>query len=480
MHYKLFRVITLSARAIALKSDKDGKLYQELSNIFYKKVFSSLYLCLVKKRNDIMNKATATILLLVFLASCSPKLTEKEKMEEAIRHDMPFTLDSLYELENDVYGFTTHNALHMSPDYELRSDGSIFYNRTYFTEPARMQDDNCIWRNLTFSKKEHRILAIDRFPGKGDKTQGRIYVLQSDSHKYPTLGHYHWDVTDRRSVQMVGNVLDDYGKKSVQVCFARPNAVAQPQSQNEWWRLVFRADSLWCEGRPAEAWKVYDVAFSVDKYILPSYLSTIAGRTEDPVKREALIRHRMKLECDYYDSITDSLPTDIKETFMQRANTYNYDLPMKKKLERILEQDQYQRMLWWLAAHDHPKDSLRNNALRDYCGQIDLLNQGEVKCLLQEYGYPRKSKVGNMAAQAPWLVIQHADLETQKALLPQLKAACQNGDLPKAMIAALEDRIEIREGRPQKYGTQTGCKLLDKTKVNQWRKAVGLPPMEIK
>lgn len=129
---------------------------------------------------------------------------------------------------------------------------------------------------------------------------------------------------------MVGNVLDDYGKKSVQVCFARPNAVAQPQSQNEWWRLVFRADSLWCEGRPAEAWKVYDVAFSVDKYILPSYLSTIAGRTEDPVKREALIRHRMKLECDYYDSITDSLPTDIKETFMQRANTYNYDLPMKK------------------------------------------------------------------------------------------------------------------------------------------------------
>ena len=45
-------------------------------------------------------------------------------------------------------------------------------------------------------------------------------------------------------------------------------------------------------------------------------------------------------------------------------------------------------------------------------------------------------------------------------------------------------RIDIREGRPQKYGTQSGpdglCPLLDASRVNEWRKEVGLPPIEIK
>lgn len=74
--------------------------------------------------------------------------------------------------------------------------------------------------------------------------------------------------------------------------------------------------------------------------------------------------------------------------------------------------------------------------------------------------------------------------KTSTKSLPQLSAAARNGDLPPAMIAALKDRIDVREGRPQKYGTQIGpdglCPLLDASRVNEWRKEVGLPPMEIK
>ena len=40
--------------------------------------------------------------------------------------------------------------------------------------------------------------------------------------------------------------------------------------------------------------------------------------------------------------------------------------------------------------------------------------------------------------------------------------------------------IDIREGRPQKYGTQFNCPLLDSLRVNEWRKEVGLPPIGIK
>ena len=42
----------------------------------------------------------------------------------------------------------------------------------------------------------------------------------------------------------------------------------------------------------------------------------------------------------------------------------------------------------------------------------------------------------------------------------------------------LKDRV----ARPQKYGTQLGpdglCPLLDASHVNEWRKEVGLPPIE--
>ena len=52
-------------------------------------------------------------------------------------------------------------------------------------------------------------------------------------------------------------------------------------------------------------------------------------------------------------------------------------------------------------------------------------------------------------------------------------AGCQTGNVS-----------EIREGRPQKYGTQWGsdglCPLLDASRVNEWRKEVGLPPIDIK
>ena len=57
------------------------------------------------------------------------------------------------------------------------------------------------------------------------------------------------------------------------------------------------------------------------------------------------------------------------------------------------------------------------------------------------------------------------------------------GNVPKMYIAMLRDRIDVRSGKPQRYGTQTGldgklCPLLDATKVNEWREEMGLPKLE--
>ena len=104
--------------------------------------------------------------------------------------------------------------------------------------------------------------------------------------------------------------------------------------------------------------------------------------------------------------------------------------------------------------------------------------------VLSECGFPRKSQVGEFGLLAVWLVFQHNPLERQERFLPQLEEAVRRGDIAPMYLAMLKDRIDIREGRPQKYGTQSGpdglCPLLDASRVNEWRKEVGLPPIEIK
>ena len=114
----------------------------------------------------------------------------------------------------------------------------------------------------------------------------------------------------------------------------------------------------------------------------------------------------------------------------------------------------------------------------------DSTNLLMVNEVLREGGFPRKSQVGEFALLAVWAVFQHNPLEQQKVFLPQLEEAVRHGDIAPMYLAMLKDRIDVREGRPQKYGTQLGpdglCPLLDASRVNEWRKEVGLPPIQIK
>lgn len=116
----------------------------------------------------------------------------------------------------------------------------------------------------------------------------------------------------------------------------------------------------------------------------------------------------------------------------------------------------------------------------------DSLNLIQVKSILDK-GWPNDLNMqGN---QTLFLVIQHADLETQKRYLPTIeKAVNENKTLP-SNLALLQDRIALREGKKQIYGSQvyidskTGEKyvqpLQNPEKVDSLRSKVGLPPMQI-
>jgi hypothetical protein len=432
-----------------------------------------------------MKRVFVYVLPALLFTGCQTKnATEAERLDASVRKELPFAVDSLRWLDGvdmTTYQFACRDYVATPPDAFIGLDGALnVYNNFLFEKPTRQTED-MVWRNVVVSKKNRRIICIDRYLSEG-RTKGYVYVLQSESKRFPTLGLYHWDVSDPHNIEMAGSTLEHLRKLTLRRMKGDGRYMA-PASQNDYWALIFHADSLMEDGLYAEAKQTYDLAFTEDRYILPSHLSTVAmkmmGIHRDDVALDYL-SHRVRLEPDFYEEPASSTFPQLRDTFELRQRKWNYDLDKKQYLEWIFERDNYDRMLWFLAANKRAESPERVEKLAHRAMDTDSTNLQLVTRILSESGYPRKSKVGDFATQTVWMIIQHSDLGRMKQYLPQLEEAARRGDLAPAYLAATQDRIDIREGRPQKYGTQFNCPLLDSLRVNEWRQDVGLPPIEIK
>lgn len=108
--------------------------------------------------------------------------------------------------------------------------------------------------------------------------------------------------------------------------------------------------------------------------------------------------------------------------------------------------------------------------------------------LVEKFGWPGKSKVGEEAAHAAWLILQHAIAHPalQRKCFPLLVEQVQAGDISPHEMAMLEDRIRCFEGRPQRFGTQfdwdehqlmSPLPVDDMKLVEERRMNIGLRPM---
>ena len=136
------------------------------------------------------------------------KVSEYQRLETSVRKEVPFRMDSLRlidEMDAATFKFANQEYVSMQPDAIISPDGALT-GKTLNLEPPKRQTEDQIWRNVVVSKKNRRIICIDRYLKEG-RTQGFVYVLQSESEKYPTYGRYHWDVSDIHNMEMVGTTL---------------------------------------------------------------------------------------------------------------------------------------------------------------------------------------------------------------------------------------------------------------------------------
>lgn len=162
------------------------------------------------------------------------------------------------------------------------------------------------------------------------------------------------------------------------------------------------------------------------------------------------------------------------------------DSTLIKSLKAIGIADQlYRKKLDSLYLHN-----IKNRELRIFYADkqryLDSVNLMQVTAILESHGFPSRVAVGRFNTVI-FYVVQHADLKTQERYYPQFEQAATTGNLSWRLLCLMTDRIRMRKGLKQLYGTQfrtdssgesTLYEVEDFDKLDNRRLKIGLAPIK--
>lgn len=279
--------------------------------------------------------------------------------------------------------------------------------------------------------------------------------------------------------------------------FGANSLFAQAPSQ-----LLAKADSLYQAKSYQASGEAYDAALEVKAADASNYYNAACSWAMAGQNKKAIAYLEKAVEKGWHNKKWMQKDSDLKSLHQEKkwnsilaqaqANLVehekNFDKILQAKLEEIYVRDQTLRLLYPEAEQKFGRGSDEMNYFWSLIAEEDSLNEIEVLRIIDEKGWVGQSLVGGKANMTLWLVIQHAPLETQEKYLPLLKASVKQGESQGNHLALLEDRIMMRNGKPQIYGSQVVRDpktsqmkvhdIQDPEYVDQRRKSVGLGPIE--
>lgn len=151
---------------------------------------------------------------------------------------------------------------------------------------------------------------------------------------------------------------------------------------------------------------------------------------------------------------------------------------------------------WTYGANDNPRlpqmseqaRAVFNTLAIGELARVDFENTQWLKAHVAEKGWPKYSEVGEKAANAAWLLVQHADHDPafQLQVLRLMEPMLATKEVSPGDYAYLYDRIMLKLTGKQRYATQFWCKdgkmqprpLEQPEKVDELRAAMGLGPLD--
>lgn len=238
--------------------------------------------------------------------------------------------------------------------------------------------------------------------------------------------------------------------------------------------LVTRADSAFKQKKYTLCGTTYEQAFAVGKPDFFNYFRAAKcfAMAEDADKSFAYLGKAVDLNWQYTckllqkDEKLDGLKStdqwgQLLDRCKQLASSFNEAL----RQELLLMRNEYQVLSKAIPPKNHESFDAKSAALKAYNRKSTL----RIKEIINQYGWPGNSLVGEVGAHAAWLLVQHADMDPvfQEKCLDLLEKAYRNGEASGQNYAFLYDRVMVNKGEKQLFGTQ--IYLNPKTNEYQFR-----------
>lgn len=131
----------------------------------------------------------------------------------------------------------------------------------------------------------------------------------------------------------------------------------------------------------------------------------------------------------------------------------NYNWALIAELDSIYYWDQHHRVkLVKLIREKAPQK--QQDSLRQLVERFDSICLPKTRAILDKYGWLCKDVIGQKGGGTLFLVIQHADLSTQEKYMPMLAEAAERNCASKGDLATMQDRVALRKGLKQRFGSQ--------------------------
>ncbi len=145
----------------------------------------------------------------------------------------------------------------------------------------------------------------------------------------------------------------------------------------------------------------------------------------------------------------------ILTTFILATNAYCQDLKaVRLDLEKLYSESLLLRQsvmptIKKFGYNSRPMDSL-NSKINTFDSTATIFSFN----IIDNYGWLGKSKIGELANQTLFLLIQHSKKEILEKYCPLLEKSAQLGESNLYDMATMKDRILVLNGKSQMYGTQ--------------------------
>lgn len=249
------------------------------------------------------------------------------------------------------------------------------------------------------------------------------------------------------------------------------------------------AEVLHAKGRSSVALERYKQAFQLDPWAFHRYLEAyhVALELADSVQASrflrAGVRHGLKLEWftdepGLMDFLANPAAADLNAHRKEDENAFGSfaDSTFIKVLDSLLIEDQRYRM----GTFEKPR-----------MAQVDSMNFEFLIRYFQKNGFPDTRRLGHAISDLDVLLWHHRGEEYPdgaqwQRVLPFIRKAMAEGNLPPAFLTRYDDYSDHLAGRSMRYGALLNLfssspeelQFISKTQLNRNRAAVGWCPIE--